>query len=122
MKGFQEYRDAQVNTASPEQLIPLLLQEAIRRQDKAVRALEEGDVTTFNTHLIRCREIFNELLLALDDEAPDEIVANLRRLYFWCLREISKASWSKDPEVVAGLRKVTVTLFETWSEAVEKAL
>ena len=121
MRGFQEYRNAQVNTASTEELVPLLFQEAVRREDRAMDALQAGDVRTFREHLTRVRDIFTELLLSLDPETAPEVVANLKRLYFWGVREANKASQTKDPEVLAGLRKVTISLLETWTEAVEAA-
>jgi flagellar biosynthetic protein FliS len=121
MRGLQQYKTTAIETAPNETLLLLLLEKAIDRQDLAIEAIERSDKVGSREHLAFTREVFSELILSLDKEAAPELSNQLNRLYMWCIRELARAGSQQDPELVRGVRKVTVSLLETWTEAIEAA-
>jgi flagellar biosynthetic protein FliS len=121
MQGIRQYQNTALHTAPRETLLLLLLEAALEREDSAVEALQGGDLGLAREHLSFARNVFSELMLALDHEMAPELAARLHRLYLWCLRELARAGSTRDPTIVEGVRKVTQSLLDTWTTAVEQS-
>ena len=122
MTGIRSYRDTEVKTASRETILLLVLETALRREDTAIELLQQGRFEEAREQLAFARNAFSELMLALDHQVAPELAARLHRLYLWCLRELARAGNSRDTSPVEGVRKVTQSLLETWTEAVGAAV
>ncbi|MFH1466313.1 MAG: flagellar export chaperone FliS [Pseudomonadota bacterium] len=120
MQGIRQYQTTALHTAPRETVLLLLLEAAIEREDAAIEALQAGDTSEAREHLAFTRNVFSELMLALDHELAPELSARLHRLYLWCLRDLARAGSTRDPAIVEGVRKVTLSLLETWTTAVER--
>ena len=59
-----------------------------------------------------CREIFCELLLAIDYDASPEMGCNLAGLYDWCIRTLAAVGPTHDGALLDQTLKVTRTLHE----------
>jgi flagellar protein FliS len=121
MRGIQQYKSTALETAPNETLLLLLLETALDRLDQAIEALEGGDKKSCREHLAFARSAYSELIISLDHEVAPEISQQLNRLYLWCIRELAKAGSLQDVERIQSVRKITASMLETWSEAVEKA-
>jgi flagellar biosynthetic protein FliS len=121
MQGILQYQATALNTAPRETVLLLLLEAAIERQDAAIEALRAGDGPGAREHLAFARNVFSELMLALDHDLAPELSGRLHHLYLWCLRDLARAGSSRDPAIVEGVRKVTQSLLETWTSAVERS-
>jgi flagellar biosynthetic protein FliS len=119
MRGLQQYKTTALETAPSETLLLMLIEAALERQDQAIEAIDLGDKASALEHLAKAREIFSELMVNLDHETAPQITAQLQRLYVWCIRELAKAGSEQDPERVRGVHRITASLLETWSEAIE---
>ena len=120
MRGLKEYRRTSVETASGEKLLLLLFEAALLRQDEAIRAMEGEDYLEAVQALIKARNILTELMVSLDHDTAPDLAGNLHRLYAWCITELAQATSSRDIKRVRSVRKVTQTLYEAWTEAVDK--
>ena len=120
MQGIRQYQSTALHTAPRETVLLLLLEAAIEHEDAAIEALQEGDATGAREHLAFTRNVFSELMMALDHELAPELSARLHRLYLWCLRDLARAGSSRDPALIEGVRKVTQSLLDTWTTAVEQ--
>lgn len=121
MRGALGYRSVSVASASPEQLVLLLFETALKRQVQAAEALRAKQWMEASAHLRRVRDIFCELAASLDHEVAPELTNNLQRLYVWCITEIARADREGDPALLDATMAVTRNLYEGWCHALEKA-
>jgi flagellar protein FliS len=113
----QQYRKAQIETATPAQLILMLYDGAIRfcalgKEAMLVRRLEEQ-----NTHLIRAQRILGELMGSLDRELGGELAGNLFSLYLFMYQELVMANLHGKPEPVDRVVSQLTELRDSWQEA-----
>ena len=86
----QAYQGAQVLTASPEQLVVMLYDGAIRFLRQAEAALQEGAYLHAHEKLGRCEAILDELLATLNMDAG-ELSVRLQSIYLFCKRSLETA-------------------------------
>ena len=120
-----QYRQNQVLTATPQQLVLMLYDRALRDLKQTAEAIEAGDVDGVNKLLQHVEDILNELLLSLDIDLPmeegGEIALNLGRMYDFYIVRCREANITKDPAIVAELQEQIGNLRQTWAEAMLKA-
>ena len=68
-------------------------------------------------HLRRVRDIFGELMVALDHTVAPELSNNLARLYTWLIAELGRAGMERSPERLDDTIAVTQNLLDGWSQA-----
>ena len=114
------YRKTQIETASPEALILMLYDGAIRFIGQAEIAFEDKNIEQISNLLLRIQAIFTELLSALDKEKGGEIAVNLERLYVFFLEKLSDANIKKDPKPLEEIKPLIIDLRNTWEQAMQK--
>ncbi len=114
MNGFETYQETSVTTQSKGRLIVLLYDGAIKFMKLAIKEMEEKNYEAKNNHLIRSRDIINELNAVLDMEAGSEIATNLRRLYMYMGRRLSQANVKNDPKIVQEVITLMDELNQSW--------
>ncbi len=117
----QRYLESQILTASPEQLVVILYDGAIRFCLRAQEALEAAKGEEAGDLLIRAQRIVLELLCALRPDANPEISRNLSNLYVFMYEELVWANISRDTARIHNILPLLETLREGWSIAIEKA-
>jgi flagellar secretion chaperone FliS len=115
----ESYRKTQIDTASPETLILMLYDGALRFMTQAEDAFTAANNEGVHNALVRVQAIITELLTALDKEKGGEIAINLERLYIFFLDKLSEANIKKDPEPVRQIRPLIESLRDTWAEAMK---
>ncbi len=119
MNNVRAYRETDVKTASPMQLIIMLYDECLRTLEKAERAfdLDEPErIEAVNTHLLHAQDVITELAVSLDLEKGGEIAANLHNLYDFMVNHLSEANVQKDLKRVKDVHKMMSELRESWQE------
>jgi len=114
-----KYLKAQVETASPEQLVTMLYDGAVRFGEQAVEALESGDVEKFCGKVGRVQAIVLELSVSLDRAEGGEIAANLAALYAYVHTRLVEADVEKDPERIREALRILRELREGWIEGLK---
>ena len=117
------YQRNAVMTASPEKLVRMLYDGALKHLEKCRIGL--GDSKTARSpevgqSLSRVMGIIGELRAALDHAAGGELSKDLDRLYEYCLDQLSQANLSRTPVGVANAAQVMRTLKEGWDGIVPK--
>jgi flagellar protein FliS len=115
--GYQAYHHNAVNTASPEQLVVMLFDGALRFSRRAVNAFEAGQRPQATQAVGRVTSIVNELNATLDLEAGGEIARNLRSIYGFINRHLVDAVRESDPQRVRQAAGLLAELREAFSEA-----
>ena len=114
------YRKTQVETASPEALILMLYDGAIRFMGQAEIAFEDKNIEQISNMLLRIQAIFAELMSALDKEKGGEIACNLERLYVFFLEKLGEANIKKDVQPMLEIKPLVQNLRNTWEQAMQK--
>lgn len=114
------YRKTQVETASPETLILMLYDGAIRFMGQAEIAFEDKNIEQISNLLLRIQAIFAELMNVLDKEKGGEIAFNLERLYVFFLEKLGEANIKKDVKPLLEIKPLVQSLRNTWEQAMQK--
>lgn len=117
---FNQYLASQVNAASPEELLVMLYNGAIRFLSEAESAMADGRVARRGELISKCICIINELDVTLNHEVGGQIATNLDALYAYMNRELLLANIKDDPTRLAQVRQLLVGLRDTWLQAIEQ--
>jgi flagellar protein FliS len=82
------YRETEVLTATPGQLVVLLYDHLLLSLRRARSAMEARELEVLSEHLEKSRNVLTELLVTLDRERGGEVAANLGALYSFLLGEL----------------------------------
>lgn len=117
---LNQYHSQHVLTASPEQLLVMHYDAAIRFVNKAKLAVESNDLQNKITAIGKAIAIISELSNTLDFEIGGEIAENLDGLYGFMMRELTQANLSNDSTRMQGVETMLRDLRETWMQAIEQ--
>lgn len=90
------YRETQVMTASPAQLVVMLFDHLLVSLRRARLAIEAGEVELRIALFDKARRVVGELLATLDRERGGEIAGNLAALYGFLLGELLELGRAPD--------------------------
>jgi flagellar protein FliS len=114
----QQYSHNHIATASPEQILIMLYDGAIRFTRQAIKASEQNIQTEKLGRISKAFAIITEFSNTLNHDIGGHIAEDLDGLYQFMLRELNKAGsepGEKSLKVVEGL---LVDLRQTWAEAI----
>ncbi|MGE0201501.1 MAG: flagellar export chaperone FliS [Candidatus Melainabacteria bacterium] len=117
----RQYQRQAIETASPEEILLMLYDGAIRFLVIARKAMDANDLETVHKNLIKTQDILVEFMTSLDMDIGGEVAVNLFKLYEYLHHQLVQANIKKDParvdEVLEHLRK----LKDTWEQAIDIA-
>ena len=111
-----QYLAQRINSASPEQLVALLLEGAQRFLAQGRQAMGRKDFAAKARSINRTLAIVEELVLRLDQEQGGELAANLARVYDWWSREILAASATKDEGRLDRINRQMGEMRQVWEQ------
>lgn len=112
------YRDAELASASPGQLVVMLFDKCALTVRRAQVALAAGDIPARTAHICAAADMVAELRGSLDFEAGGDISRQLDALYAYALRELFAANRAQDPAKLASVLHVVTELREGFAGAV----
>ena len=115
------YQRNAILTASPEKLVKMLYDGAIKNLEKSRVGL--GDPSTsrspeVSTCLGKAIGIVGELRASLDPAAGGKVAADLDRLYEFSIDQISQSNATRTPQGVNSALQVLRTLKEGWDAVI----
>jgi flagellar protein FliS len=117
-KQAETYKKNQIETATPEEILIMLYEGAIRFLLVAQKSDQEKNLEKFSKNIIKTQHIIREFMESLDLEIGGEMAQNLYRLYDYLHYRLVQANIKKDvamlDEVLDHLRKLKAT----WEEAI----
>lgn len=116
--GAKNYKQQQITTASPGQILILLYEGAILNVKKASAAIEAGNLADKGKFIGKAHDIINELSTSLNFEVGGEIAKELERLYNFMVSQLLKANIENTKEPLIPVIKNLETLLEGWKGAV----
>lgn len=113
---YSQYRNNQVFTTGPLELVVMLYDGALRFVRRAVAAIEgqRHDETHFN--IGRAQQIVTELTVSLDF-AQGELSKNLYSLYEYIHLRLTEADLRRSSETLGEVEKMLLSLRESWAGA-----
>ena len=112
------YATAQVNSASPEQILVLLYDAAIRDVKDAIGALQDGDRSRKAKALDQGVKVVTELLSSLRPEKAPEIAANLSNLYDFMIDRMIRSNAQNEDCDLQSVVNLLSELRGAWVEAI----
>jgi flagellar protein FliS len=116
----QAYRDSAVLTASPEQLVVMLYDGAVRFLRQGEIAMGEGAWLHAFEKLGRGEAIIDELLATLNMDTG-EMAERLQAIYVFCKRTLIEARIARDAEKIGHVTALLSNLREAWAVLAEQA-
>ena len=113
------YLANQVNTASPEQLMLMLYDGAVRFASMAIKAIEENTPDKRSYYINKTYAILAEFAATLDRSQDAELAENLDALYHYMQQRLMDANLHNDPAPIAEVREMLTDLRQTWARAIE---
>ena len=104
-----QYRETEVLTATPGQLVVLLYDHLLLSLRRARAAMDARDMEAQGVCLEKGRDVLTELLVTLDRERGGEVASNLAALYSFLLGELVQVGIRAD---AARLDRVTHMIAE----------
>ena len=114
MSGINAYQENAVVTQSRGRLIVMLYDGATKFLRQAIAEIEKQDWAAKGVYINKAVAIIDELDRCLDMAAGGEIATNLRRLYDFLRRHLSKANLQRDPQAIREAIKIIEELNEGW--------
>ena len=114
--GTTTYQTQALMTASPAQLVAMLLEKATASLNEAIAAIESGQIEDRWRANRRAMEIINHLDLTLDMDRGGEIAENLRSLYSFALRRLADVDFKNDAEAAREVIKLLEPMLASWRE------
>jgi len=114
----QQYQQNLINTATPEQILLMLYDGAIRFTRQALMASENGNQVQKLERISKTLAIIVEFSNTLNHEVGGQIAADLDGLYQFMIRELNAARKDDSGEKLKTVEGLLVDLRETWGQAV----
>lgn len=115
----QIYQQNAVQTASPERLLLMLFDGAIRFMNQAKAFMEKHQLEQAHTNLVKAQGILTELKATLNMDY--EISHQLLPIYDFCYRRLVEANLQKSAEPIDEVLGLMTDLRSTWEQAVRIA-
>lgn len=112
------YMQNEVLNASPERLVQLLYDLAIRCLVDARQSNRTNDIAGRVRHLNRVFAVLVELSDGLDFDAGGEIALNYARIYDYCQRRLLEANTQQSDSMLAEVESLLRDLREAWDVVV----
>jgi flagellar protein FliS len=114
----RRYAQAQRETASPERLMVLLFQAALRHIRSGAAALESGQQAEAGRALGRASDIVVELHATLDRPRAPELCDQLGEVYRFVSQRLGAAALSRDARAAREAERVFAPVAEAFERAV----
>lgn len=112
---YNKYKENSVAVASPEQLLIMLVDGAVKYTKVARLALIKGDKERAHKELIRVQQIFGELICTLDANAG-EFAQELLIIYCCIRQKLIEANIKKDVAIIDETLPLIEGVRDTWHE------
>src|SRR4249920_334074 len=113
-RGINSYRQTEIQSRSPLELVVMLYDGALRFTADARDAMVRRDIRARQQHLSRALAIVSELQSTLDMDTGGEVAERLDKLYGFVRDRLIDASARQDLQPLDEARRVLTTLREGW--------
>ena len=116
-KRLGRYQDMKIQTASPEQIMIMLYDGAIRFSLQAKKKMSEKDYEGKGIFISKTQAIIDELMNSLDFNIAPELCTNLQQLYIYINERLTEANIKLTEEPIDEVVGLLNTLRDGWKQA-----
>jgi len=117
---LKRYREIEVQTSSPQKLILLLYDEAIKCLNEAKIKIRGENIEESNRLLLKTQKIIRELMSSLNLEVGKVVAARWFSLYEYMYWRLIQANLEKKSELIEEVLLLLKPLREAWIKAMEE--
>ncbi|WP_350356280.1 flagellar export chaperone FliS [Cohnella hashimotonis] len=114
-----KYMETAIQTATPQQLLIMLIDGAIRFCRAGIEGIKNGNFEDANKQLVKAQNIVSEFVITLDRDQP--VAAGLLQLYEYFNYRLVQANIHKKAEPAEEVMQHLLELKETWIQAAKLA-
>lgn len=114
-----QYKNNQILNASPEQILIMLYDGAIRFCRQAMTAMDAEDRRIQSEKISRTMAIVSEFANTLDHKVGGQIAEDLDALYAFMVSELTRANLKNERKPLETVEGLLVDLRGTWVDAIE---
>ncbi|MBP9639280.1 MAG: flagellar export chaperone FliS [Enterococcus sp.] len=112
----ENYLKNQVMSASPNKLIEMLLEGAVKRIRQGTLMIENENMIKASEQIIRAQDIVMELRYSINTEVESQIPQDLIDLYEYMYDRLLLANIDKDVTILAEVQNLLTELLDTWKQ------
>ena len=120
MNATRRYAQAQNETASPERLMVLLFEAALRHMRAGAAALDSGRPADANPALTRATEIVAHLDATFDQARFPKLAESLGPVYRFVCQQLLSGNLRSDPALVRQAEQAFTPVADAFSTAVHR--
>ncbi|MBS2020690.1 MAG: flagellar export chaperone FliS [Deltaproteobacteria bacterium] len=114
------YKNTQVKTCSPAELVLMLFDGVIRFTTEAEQAMSAGDRARTGERIDRALAILEELTATLDPSHGAELCANLASVYDFCAHKLLQGNLERNPQYLREAITAIRPIREGWAQILGK--
>lgn len=114
-KAYQNYLDAEIQSASPVRLVQLLFRGCIDAIASARTHLRSGDIRARSRSISKAMAIVTQLSMVLNHEKGGELSQNLAELYAYSVTLLIRANTEQIDPPLAEAERLLSTISEGWN-------
>ena len=115
MNPYEQYKINSVNTMTKGELLIMVFDELIKKLNRSIVLIENKDFEQSRIQIDKSKKIINHLMITLDENY--EITPNLRELYMFFYKELTKSAGYSDAKYISEIMPMIMDLRNTWAEA-----
>ena len=119
-QAINSYNQNNINIESPEKLIEMLYEGALKFTSFAKRAIEKNDIEKKVYWINRTINIFTELLISLDTKKGGDVALYLNGLYEQQVKFLLEANIDNNIEKLDIVINVLKGLLEAWKDETQQ--
>ena len=119
-QALNSYNQNNINIESPEKLIEMLYEGALKFTSFAKKAIKRNDIEKKVYWINKSVNIFTELLISLDIKNGNDIALYLNGLYEQQIKFLIEANLENNTEKLDIVINVLKGLLEAWKEETQK--
>ena len=117
LKGYAEYANSKIMTATPAELTLMLYDGAIKFCNIAIAGIEEKDVEKTHNNIKKVEDIITEFQVTLNHKYP--VADDFDNVYKYLKDRLLEANIKKDKEILEEVLKHLRTMRDTWKEVMK---
>ncbi len=119
VQRVDSYKTAHIETATPERLLVMLYDGAIKYLNLGIQTINSQDIEGTHRNLLKAEAIILELMNVLDMDVGGEMASNLYNLYDYMYHQLVKANIQRNADLVREVIGLLEPLRSAWHEASE---
>jgi len=117
MPRASAYKTVQINTASPERVMVLLFETALRHMRQSQAAIQRQELGAFHDGIRRAAEIVIELQSALKPDVAPKLCDDLSEIYAFVVGRLMLAAANTDPRTVSEAERAFAPVADAFVQA-----